>query len=179
MGLNVNALYSVNNSGPIIDRQELSRVSEKILNPSNEQSVDVSKLNLSKFNRVQIGVDLYAQKTNSDVVIQAAKTATDFDVKFSENFAQNIQYLKVQAAQNLLTTVEKNGLIAVEINEAVKQLSENEAFLAAYEIVQTKDADKDRKGQNPFAFYLPTTNDDEINEENIFITNNKSVNYFA
>ena len=108
MGLNVGYLNNANSFKPIIDSQALSRVSEQILNPNKEQTIDVSKLDLSKFNRVSLGTDLYAARTNGEVALQASKAVTDFGVNLSSTFNSNIQYLNSQAAQSLFTSKENN-----------------------------------------------------------------------
>ena len=59
MGLNVNSVYSANHNKPAIDSDALARVTQKIFNPENDKTIDVSKLDLSKFNRASIGTDLY------------------------------------------------------------------------------------------------------------------------
>lgn len=106
MGLNVGSLYSSGAAGKsVIDIQALERVKEQILNPNKEQSVDLSKLDLSKFNRVSLGTDLYAARTNGETALQAAKAATDFDVNLSKAFSANVQYLNSQAAQDRKSVV--------------------------------------------------------------------------
>ena len=102
MGLSVgNSIYSANSVRPAIDSQALVRVSEQILNPQNQPTIDVSKLDLSKFNRVQLGTDLYAEKTNAQMALQAAKAVTDFDVKLSNGFSANVQYFFLKTKSGL------------------------------------------------------------------------------
>ena len=106
MGLYVGSVNHANYGRVAIDTQALAKVSEQILNPNNQNSVDVSKLDLSKFNRVSLGTDLYAARTSNEVALQASKAATDFGINFSQNFVQNVQYLNSQAAQSLLSQKE-------------------------------------------------------------------------
>ena len=174
MGLNVGSLYSANNAKPVIDSQALQRVAEKILNPQ-EKTVDVSKLDLSKFNRPQMGTDLYAARTNGQLALQAAKAATDFDLNLSNAFSAKVQYLNSQAAQSLFTTKERNGQLTVSV-EAAKQDAENEIVLASSQVSETYNTNKDKKGSNPFSFYFNA--DQEDGEENETIAS-KSLNIFA
>lgn len=176
MGLNVGSLYSANSVNNMIDSQALLRVSEQILNPNKEQSIDVSKLNLSKFNRVQLGTDLYAEKTNAQVALQTAKALTDFDLKLSNAFSANIQYLNAQAAQNYAAQKDLNGQLSFAV-ETKKQVSENEILLASSQVSETKNMDKNKKGQNPFSFYLPTETEDNNDETETI--EYKSINIFA
>ena len=174
MGLNVGSLYSANQPRPVIDTQALQRVTEQILNPK-EQTVDVSKLDLSKFNRPQMGTDLYAARTNGEVALQVAKTAADFDLNLSNAFSAKVQYLNSQAAQSLFTSKERNGQLTVSV-EAAKQDAENEIVLASSKVVETTNTNKDKKGSNPFAFYFKV--DKEDGEENETPAS-KSINIFA
>lgn len=176
MGLNVGSLYSANSAKPIIDSQALARVTEQILNPNNSQTVDVSKLDLSKFNRVNIGTDLYSARTNGDVALQASKAATDFDVNLSKSFSANVQYLNSQAAQSLFTSKENNGLIAFSVDNTQK-VTEDQVVLASSQVTETKDMNKDKRGSNPFSFYMPAEQTEEREETDSIFTN--SINIFA
>ena len=175
MGLYVGSVNHANYGRVAIDTQALAKVSEQILNPNNQNSVDVSKLDLSKFNRVSLGTDLYAARTSNEVALQASKAATDFGVNFSQNFVQNVQYLNSQAAQSLLSQKETKGLAAFAIENS-NVVSENEIVLASTQINETKDMDRNKKGSNPFSFYMPANEAAEQEEsESIF----GSINIFA
>ena len=175
MGFNVGFVNHANYGRPAIDSQALAKVTEQILNPNNQKTVDVSTLDLSKFNRVNIGTDLYAARTNGEIALQASKAATDFDLKLSQNFAANVQYLNAQAAQSLFTAKEVNVQAAFSI-ENVQKVSEDQIVLAATQVNETKDMNKDKKGSNPFAFYMPANEAQEQEEnDNIF----GSINIFA
>lgn len=175
MGLNVGSVNHANYGKPAIDAQALAKVSEQILNPNNQKTVDVASLDLSKFNRVTLGTDLYAARTSGDVALQASKAATDFGVNLSPNFAQNVQYLNSQAAQSLFSAKEVNGLASFAI-ENINKVSENELVIASTSINETKDMDKNKKGSNPFSFYMPAQKTAEQEEtDSIF----GSINIFA
>ena len=173
MGLNVGSINSANLSKQI-DAQALAKVTEQILNPNSEKKIDVSKLDLSKFNRVSIGTDFYAERTTGQVVLNASKAHTDFDVNLSKNFNINIQYLNSVAAQSLFTEKENNGKIVANIDSLVKP-SEEAISLEASNIMETKNMNKDKRGSNPFAFYFKLDN----NEEPEDIQNTGSINIVA
>lgn len=173
MGLNIGSLNSNNFAKPAIDTQALAKVTEQIFNPSAaEKTVDVSTLDLSKFNRVKLGTDLYAERTNGDLALKAAKAATDFGLNFSKEFNANIQYLNSQAAQGLFTSKENNGKVAVGIDN-VNDVKESKVVIAASQVNEMNQMDKDKKGSNPFAFYMPSEQaTEEKVVENIFIEKN-------
>ncbi len=161
MGFYVGSLSSANTQRSMLDPQAFSRVKEQILNPNNDKTIDVSKLDLSKFNRVNIGTDLYAEKTNGEVALKAAKAATDFGVQFSSNFNANIQYLNSQAAQGLFTSKENNGKVIINVDNT-QPLTGNEAVTASSHVVESQNMKQDKRGQNPFSFYVnPFENSDE------------------
>ena len=176
MGLNVGSLYSANSVKSIIDSQALARVSEQILNPNKEQTIDVSKLDLSKFNRVSLGTDLYAARTNGEVALQAAKAATDFDVNFSKAFTANVQYLNSQAAQSLFTSKENNPQAAFSIENTQKS-PEDQVVLASSLVAETNSMNKDKRGSNPFAFYVKVDDNKDTEDSDVSILN--SLNIFA
>ena len=176
MGLNVGSLYGANSARPIIDSQALTRVTEQILNPNNNQTVDVSKLDLSKFNRVNIGTDLYSSRTNGEVALQASKAAADFGVNLSATFNANVQYLNAQAAQSLFTSKENNGQAAFTV-ENTQKAPEDQIVLASSQVSETKNMNKDKRGSNPFSFYMPAEQKAEKEESDSIFTN--SINIFA
>ncbi len=166
MGFNVGSISSANSGNKsVIDQQALARVREQILNPNNDKTVDVSKLDLSKFNRVNIGTDLYAARTNGEVALQAAKAATDFGIQLSNAFSANVQYLNSQAAQSLFTSKENNGRVIINIDDT-QPIMGNEAVVAASHTVESQNLKQDKRGQNPFAFYLKSTNNMEEDDGN-------------
>lgn len=176
MGINVGTMQSANlgvSSKTAIDTQALLKVTEQIFNPQ-DKTVDVSKLDLSKFHRVQQGTDLYSARTSNETALQAAKAATDFDVKLSDAFSANVQYLNSQAAQSLFTSKERNGQMTVAA-EPAKKVDENEIVLASTQVQETQNMDKDKKGSNPFAFYVKVEKEDDDEKEN----NPNPINIFA
>ncbi len=175
MGLNAASFYSANSNISIIDQQALARVKEQILNPSNDKTIDVNSLDLSKFNRASLGTDLYASRTNTETALQASKAATDFGVNFSEQFNSNIQYLNSQAAQSLVS-VKENTPAAISVDIANQTVNEQEAAASASQTSETQDLNKDRRGSNPFSFYMPSDSESET-EDSESITG--SINIFA
>ncbi len=166
MGLNIGTF----NNNSIIDAQALTRVTEKILNPENQAVVDVSKLDLSKFNRVSLGTDLYGSRTNTETAIQAAKAATDFDVTLSSAFAANVQYLNSAAAQSLFITKGNLDKIVVPVENTEKTLMES-AVQASSNVSETSSLNKDRRGANPFSFYMNQNEDEDGSDIEIIDTN--------
>ncbi len=173
MGLNIEYINSSSQSKSVIDTAALARVKEQILNSDN--TINTSKLDLSKFNRVSLGTDLYASKTSSETALQAAKASVDYGINFSEAFSSNVQYLNSQAAQSLFTSKENNGTAAISIENA-QTVSEEQVITAASQVAETQDMNNDKRGSNPFSFYMPSETS-EGNENSDFDID--SINIFA
>ncbi len=175
MGLNVGFVNSANYQKPVIDVQALAKVTEKILNPNNDKTIDVSKLDLSKFNRASLGTDLYAQRTSGELALKASKAAVDFNINLSQAFSANVQYLNSQAAQSLFTSKENMGKLAVGVDE-INQIIDREVITQAAQVTETYNLDKDKKGSNPFSFYMHMENKDSQDKEEPMTG---SINIFA
>lgn len=154
LAINSNIMNNRNLISARVDAQALARVKEQILNPQGDKTVDVSKLNLDRFNRVSLGTDLYAQRTDGQVALQASKAATDFGIDFSKQFNANVQMLNSLAAQAYVNNQDLSGkVIAVDV--ANQAINEKDALVAATQTAGTQDLKKDRRGANPFSFYVP------------------------
>ena len=169
MGLNVGFINSNRHAQLGIDSVALQKVSERILNQDSNKTIDVAKLNLDKFNRPTLGLDLYAAHTNSNKALEASKAMTDFNVNFSKAFEANVQYLNSQAAQSLFTSKENNGKVVIAVDNT-NTVHAQEAVIATTQVTETTEMKKDRKGSNPFSFYmeLPESEEKETVFEPIF-----------
>ena len=175
MGLNINEF----NNKSIIDTQALTRVTEQILNPDKQTAVDVSTLDLSKFNRVSLGTDLYSARTNTETAIQTSKAATDFDVNLSKSFSANIQYLNSAAAQSLFSSKETTGRVVIPV-ETAQQTEISQAVLPSSNVNETSNLNKNKRGSNPFAFFGNTNEkEDEDDLEAIYSNPFSGLNIFA
>jgi len=175
MGLNIGAY----NNNSIIDAQALNRAVKQILTPADSKAPALSQIDLSKFNRISLGLDLYAERTSTQTAVQAAKAASDFDLNLSSAFSANVQYLNSQAAQSLFTSKENTGKVIINIENAQKP-EIAEALQASANIENTANLNKDRRGSNPFAFYA-SKNDNDDGDDFEFTAVNKfsGLNIFA
>lgn len=170
MGLNIGTF---NNS--IIDSNALTRVTEQILNPNKEVRVDVSKLDLSKFNRISLGTDIYSAGTSTETAIQTAKAVTDFDLNLSNSFSANVQYLNSVAAQSLFSSKGNTENV-----DNAQKINPNEVVLATSNIDETANMQKDRRGSNPFSFYVNVNEKDDDNDfEQVNFNSYSGLNIFA
>ena len=136
-------------------------------------------MDLSKFNRASLGTDLYASRTNAEMAIKTSKAATDFDVNLSKAFSANVQYLNSVAAQSLFTSKENTGKVVVNVENAQK-IDIPEALKATSNINETSNLNKDRRGSNPFSFYIDTKeNKDDNDLEYVEVSEISGLNFFA
>lgn len=144
-----------------IDINNVQKVTSDILTSLENKTVDVSKVDLTKFTRAKQGVDLYSNKVSLDVQRQIAMTnAGLYDVTSN---LQSVQSLNAQAAAALYNpkTVEKNveGKMHVNANAEMETFEEVGQIKASLNVFETQ---KDKKGSNPFSF----TQSKEDGEEN-------------
>ena len=169
MGFNVGSLNSNMYAKMGIEPAALQKVSERILSQDANKTIDVAKLNLNGFNRPTLGLDLYAANTNAVKAAEVAKAMTDFNVNFSKAFEANVQYLNSQAAQSLFTSKENNGKVVIAVDNT-NTVNTQEAVIATTQVAETTEMKKDRKGSNPFSFYmeLPESEEKETKFEPLF-----------
>ena len=173
MSLNI-AGYTSGINSSFIDTSAVKDITNRILNAETTKTVDLDSLNLSKFKRVDLGVDLYNSRTDAQKATQIAVRNSGLDVNLNENFIANVQYLNTQAAlsanKNISTQVE--GKIALPTVEGAQQsLKEVFAIPAAAQVIESQSSNKDKKGSNPFSYHQPAANkkdSDSVDTLNIF-----------
>ncbi len=137
--------YNKVNNG--IDAASLKEVTKQIFQRANSQTFSVlENADLSKFNRVSQGTDLYKVKASKSS--QIAITNSGMQVNLSENALSSLKYLSNQASKSVLKNVD--GKINVpEDKETVKK--QNVINLANFgRLTETVDLGSDKKGSNPF-----------------------------
>lgn len=148
-------INNVNNYGAGIDRASVAQVSGEIFNRAAAKTVDLTTVDLSKFKRADLGVDLYSSRTSIDV--QRQISVANSGININNTGAAASTYLNAQAAalnyaNNTGKTIE--GKLAFALNEADGvSLREVFALPKATELFNIKDMDKDKKGSNPFAYF--------------------------
>lgn len=167
MGIN---LYTANLNSSVIDKTVVKEVTENIFSRSEaKNNVDIAeKFNLSKFNRPELGVDLYSNRVNSQQAIDISMRNAGLDIKLNQNFAANIQYLNTQAALNSTQQYQKNidGKMPIAPTEAERnEVKSTFSMPKTVQILSLASTNKDKKGSNPFSMNAPAqTNTSEASE---------------
>lgn len=160
-----------------IDTQSINEVTKQIFANAESKSFDINQVDLTKFRRPEVGLDLYNSKNSIDVTKQVAIRNAGLDINLNANFIANVQYLNSQAAmQN--TVVQKNveGKLMAPVTEGEgAQQREVVALPKSVELNNSKSLDKDKRGSNPFSFFAMNTKK-ESNQSN---QQDKNINIFA
>lgn len=167
---------TLNSNRTYIDTTSVNEVAKQIFkNAETKTSFDVNTVDLSKFRRPEVGIDLYSQRTNLDTAKQVAIRNAGLDINLNQNFIANVQYLNSQAALGA-NKVQKNveGKLIAPVAEGEKSEIRNIFNLPGHiELTNSKNLDKDKRGSNPFSFYSMNANKGKEKQEE------KMVNIFA
>ncbi len=144
MGLRANtALYSIKG----IDINSVDRVSSEILSSAKKQEPQVVSIDYSKFNRANLGVDLYSPRTTPELQKQIALTQKGLYIE-----AINVQKLNSNAALNLYRG-QKNVELLQSIDQfelaAPKKIEKNKDVINLFNIEDKNPNSKN--GYNPFS----------------------------
>lgn len=178
MSLNINNYNSLNNTYGLtsknqgIDTNAVKDITSQILD-KNIKTVDLDSVDLTKFNRAQLGLDLYNSRTNIEKATQVAVRNAGLDINLNQNFIANVQYLNAQAAQDSVKTAKQvEGKVVLPVSEATDANVKNVfAVPQAAQLFGAQNLNKDKRGSNPFSFYQPAANKEEKSEKeplNIF-----------
>lgn len=144
--MSLSVSYNQINSG--IDTAALREVTKNIFQRANAQNSVLAKADLTKFNRVTIGTDLYSGKVDASTANQIAMTKTGMQVNLSENALNCLKYLNSEASKSIFKAVD--GKIAVPETKEITE-KQNVVKLPTFgKLVETADLDSNKNGSNPF-----------------------------
>ena len=160
--MNVNLNHSFKNG---IDTSVLKEVSAEILKRAHAKAANAGNVHTS-FRTVDLGVDLYQGKVDSQVARQVAMNNSGLQVQLNQNVLNSIQFLNSQAAQKIQKNVEGKIAFAVYEGTDVQKAAEMPKFNS---IISFGTA-KDKQGSNPFYHgeLLAGKKEDKKEEINIF-----------
>lgn len=167
---------TLNTNRNFIDTSSVGEVARQIFQNAESKSFDINKtVDLSKFRRPEVGIDLYSQRTDIDTSRQVAVRNAGLDINLNQNFIANVQYLNTMAAIGA-DKVQKNveGKLIVPVAEGEKSEIKNIFNLpGTIELTNSKTLDKDKRGSNPFSFFSMNANKGKEKQEE------KVINIFA
>lgn len=134
------------NSG--IDAAALREVTQQIFQRANSKNSAVSNLDLTKFNRVSLGADLYSGKVDSTTARQIAMTNSGMQVTLSENAVNSLKYLSSEASKSIFKNVD--GKINIPTTADITERQTRTEMPVFGRLTETADLDSDKRGSNPF-----------------------------
>lgn len=104
-----------------IDQPAIKEVAQEIFGRAEAKTVNLNNVDVAKFNRPNVGLDLYNGSVNPDVAKNIALQSAGQNVSLNREVQANIQYLNTQAAKAMLDMPAKNmdGKIHVNANDSV------------------------------------------------------------
>jgi hypothetical protein len=145
--MSLNVAYSQNiNKG--IDTQALKEVTQQIFKRAESKSVDLSSLDLTKFKRADLGMDLYSGKVDSSTARQVSMANSGMQINLSENVVASLKFLNNEASKSIFKNVE--GKMAPAVNEETAKAKNSFELPKFSQLIKTLDLSKDKNGSNPF-----------------------------
>ena len=161
--------FGINKGVSAIDSAAINEVAGQIFaNAAKKDANYTFKVDYSKFNRPELGADLYSQRLDIEQIQQISVRNAGLDTNFQQNQAivASVQYLNKMAAFGAYEVPNNmDGKIHVPQEAKHQDVNSREVFaLPASSVVsETQDMEGDRKGSNPFTF-LAYTVDSKENE---------------
>ena len=91
-----------------IDTANVNEVANRIFVNAQNKQIDMSNFDLSKFKRVDLGLEVYTRQISGEKAKQIAVRQSGMDINLTQNFASNVKYLNTQAAMNVNKDMSKN-----------------------------------------------------------------------
>ena len=145
--MSLNVSYSQNiKSG--IDAAALKEVTQQIFQRAGSTTADLSSLDLTKFNRVNLGMDLYSGKVDATTARQVAMTNSGMQVNLSDNALNSLKYLSSEASKSIFKSVE--GKVNPTVKEEASEIKKSFELPTFGQLTETADLGSDKRGSNPF-----------------------------
>lgn len=145
MSLSVSYKQNINSG---IDTAALKEVTQQIFQRAASKTADLSSLDLTKFNRGNIGLDLYSSKVDLTTARQVAMTNSGMQVNLSNNTLNSLKYLSSEASKSIFKVVE--GKINPALKEEATEIKKSLELPAFGRLTETADLGSDKRGSNPF-----------------------------
>jgi len=137
-----------------LDYATMKATAQEIFTRAQKNSV-LSEADLSRFNRIEKGLDLYSGKLGTDVAREISLQNSGKNIQLNQELQAKIQYLNMQAAKIAAQGQGKNidGKIPVNPNDMVSNAERTHAPLPeTTDFFNITNLNKDRNsGGNPFS----------------------------
>ena len=159
----------------IIDTQNVNEVANKIYVNAQNKTIDMSNLDMSKFKRVDLGLEVYTRQISAEKATQIAIRQSGFDLSLTQNFAANVKYLNTQAAlsNNKDLSNKMTGKIHTQINQTETDNSREVFSLPkSSNIFDIASLNKDKSGSDGTSYFKQNNKKDsqESKEDNMSLS---------
>ena len=152
-----------------IDTQNMNEVANRIFVNAQNKTVDLSKIDLTKFKRVDLGLEVYGRKISVEKATQIAVRQSGLDIQLTQNFASNVKYLNTQAALGVNKDMSKNvmtGKVHTQVSTTeVDNSREVYALPKSGNIFSIASMDKDKTGSDGTFYFQPKKEDGQESKE--------------
>ena len=155
----------------IVSGKELEEVSKAIFGSASkltsiETGSDVSKLDISKFNRISYGIDLFERNTSIQQTKDIAINKAGIGIELSQDATKSLNFLRTEAAK--LNTV---NIYKAEAERANINIFTEAAAAKTSQALNTTEMSKDKEGSNPFTYVFVSSknNENKKEEQNVSI----------
>ena len=159
-----------------IDTANVNEVANRIFVNAQNKQIDMSNIDLSKFKRVDLGLEVYTRQISAEKATQIAVRQSGLDISLTQNFAANVKYLNTQAALSSSNDMSKNlmtGKVHTQVNTTeTDNTREVFALPKSGNIFNIASLDKDKNGSNG-SFYFQ--NNKQQSQESKEDTTNLSI----
>lgn len=145
--MSLSVSYNQNiNSG--IDTASLKEVAKQIFQRAEAKTSDLAKFDLTKFNRVSLGTDLYNGKVDTSTARQIAMTNSGMQVSLNDKTLNSLKYLSSEASKSIFKNID--GRITIAETKEIAEKTRVIELPSFGKLVETADLGSDKRGSNPF-----------------------------
>ncbi len=166
MGLQLSNI-GVNTTG-FVSGKELEQVSAEIFQAAKAQakaseSVDLSKVDVAKLRQADNGISLSGINANTQVSKQIAEI-NPANLQLSQSAIASLQALQASAAIRNVDKIVEGKLAIPAAVKNTQASGETFALTSASELIDANKMEKDKRGSNPFSFFVSAGKNEEKEE---------------
>ena len=140
-----------------IDTTNVNEVANRIFVNAQNKQIDMSNFDLSKFKRVDLGLEVYTRQISAEKATQIAVRQSGLDISLTQNFAANVKYLNTQAALSTTNDMSKSvmtGKVHTQVNVSdVDSSREVVALPKSNNIFNIASMNKDKSGSDGTSYF--------------------------
>jgi len=145
--MSLNVSYNQNYSSGI-ETASIREITQQIFQRASVKTAETANLDLTKFNRVTLGTDLYSGKVDAATANQIAMTKTGMQVSLSTEALNSLKYLSSEASKSVFKDVD--GKVAIAETKEIADKTKVVALPTFGKLIETTETGSDKQNSNPF-----------------------------